>query len=99
MLSRKQLVSPFARTVAGTFFSRNSAERGVGLRAAQHGSTKSANPKKLLAQRMFRAALREPAGASMARSANVPQMLNARRGATIEIDCCSNATDSELDRV
>jgi hypothetical protein len=43
--------------------------------------------------------LREPAGASMARGASVAQASSARRKTTIEIDCCSNATDSELDRV
>jgi hypothetical protein len=48
---------------------------------------------------MFRAVLREPAGALLAGSAGVAQALSARRKTTIEIDCCSNATDSELDRV
>jgi hypothetical protein len=55
-----------AQVIAAVTFWPDFAEQGVGLREAQQAPTKSANAKKLLAQLMCRAVLRELAGASMA---------------------------------
>ena len=94
-----------ARRLQGTgncrrnIFWPDSAEQGNRFARGATGADQTANAKKLLAQLMCRAVLREPCRSIDGRSAGVAQALNARRGATIEIDCCSNATDSELDRV